>query len=382
MKYIDTHIDLANACEHWNTCDRIALDSEFMRVDTFYPKLALIQINDGSETYLVDPVRINRAHRGEPREEVWAPLIEVLSNQGVVKVLHSPSEDFDAFYSNLGVVPSPIIDTQWAAAMASLDGIMGYQKLVKQLLDIDLEKGATRSDWLQRPLTDEQIHYAADDVEHLLEITKRLETQLVTQGRWTWLLEDCESMVEDWLIGQEQGYGIERIKKAWMLKPKQLFTLEKLLAWRERRCRTVNKPRGHILNDSLLVDLAMRLPTSTKQLSSIKGIRQPTVRKDGEQIVDIIQRCKESESSQWPERLPKPFNQVAGEWFKDMRDLVQKKAKELEVPPEMVARKKSLEEMLRKAYPHGPIEIPRSLQGWREEVIATPLVEKLRALVN
>jgi len=372
MIYIDTDSALKQACEKWKTLDRIALDSEFMRVDTFFPQLALIQINDGEQTYLIDP---------QPIED-WEPLRNVFTQDSVVKVLHSPSEDFDAFYHNLGVLPRPILDTQLAAALASMDGIMGYQKLVKALLDVDLEKGETRSDWMQRPLTDSQIHYAAEDVNHLLAMMTLLENKLEALGRWQWLVDDCDSMITDWLATQEQGYGIDRVKKAWMIKPHQLNVLNQLVIWREARCREINKPRSHILNDGQLIDIATRLPQTVKHLSSIKGIRQTTVRKDGEDIVELVRACKDMPKEEWPDKLPRPLSQAAGEWFKGMRKLVTKKAEVLDVPPEMLARKKPLEAMLRAGYPHGPFEIPESLKGWREEVISNELLQYLKQLSN
>lgn len=372
MIYIDNDSALKQACEKWIQLDRIALDSEFMRVDTFFPQLALIQINDGDDTYLIDPQSI----------EDFLPLNNVFTTESVTKILHSPSEDFDAFFQNLGVLPQPILDTQLAAALASMDGIMGYQKLVKALLDLDLEKGETRSDWMQRPLTDSQLHYAAEDVNHLLQMMTLLEEKLKELGRWEWLVDDCATMIEDWLAAQEQGYGLDRVKKAWMIKPHQLNVLNQLVIWREARCREINKPRGHIVNDGQLIDIATRLPQTVKHLSSIKGIRQTTVRKDGEDIVDLVRSCKDMPKEQWPDRLPRPLSQAAGEWFKGMRKMVSKKAEELNVPPEMLARKKPLEAMLRAGYPHGPFEIPESLKGWREDVISNDLLKFLNQLSN
>lgn len=382
MIYIDTLNALNQACAQWKTCTRIALDSEFMRVDTFYPKLALIQVNDGKQTSIVDPVRINRESRGEAISQTWQGFIDILVDPNITKILHSPSEDFDAFFSNLGVVPTPIFDTQLAAAMASMGGIMGYQKLVKSLLNIELDKGETRSDWMQRPLSDNQLHYAADDVNHLLEMADLLQNKLESLERWQWVQNDCQAMVSDWIETQEQGYGLERIKKAWMLKAHQLNILNQLLNWREARCREVNKPRGHIVSDAIMIEIAMKAPTSLKQLGAIKGIRQPTVRKDGEKIIEIIQQAQDMDKNQWPERLPRPFNQVAGEWFKKMRALVNKKAEALDIPPEFVARKRSLEQMLREAYPNGPFKIPQSLQGWRETVIGNDLLDLLKKLAK
>lgn len=372
MNYIETDSALEQACNHWLTLDRIALDSEFMRVDTFYPNLALIQINDADNTYLIDPLKIQN----------WEPLKAVFTAQSVVKVLHSPSEDFDAFYHNLGVLPSPILDSQLAAALASMGGIMGYQKLVKALVDVDLDKGETRSDWMKRPLTDSQKHYAAEDVNHLLEMMNILEDKLNALGRWQWLVDDCASMVSDWLDAQKQGYGLDRVKKAWMVKPHQLNVLNQLLIWREARCREVNKPRGHLINDALLIEVATRLPQSTNQLSSIKGIRPATVRKEGDQIVKLIVACKDLPKENWPDRLDRPLNQNAGEWFKKMRALVNSKAEELDVPPEMLARKKPMEAMLRAGYSTGPFPLPKSLKGWREDVISDALQKLLNKLAG
>ena len=372
MKYIETDNALEQICEYWLTVKRIALDSEFMRVDTFFPKLSLIQINDGTETYLIDPLKIQN----------WEPLISVFVSQSVVKILHSPSEDFDAFYHNLGVLPSPILDSQLAAALASMGGIMGYQKLVKALVDVDLDKGETRSDWMKRPLTDSQLHYAAEDVNHLLKMMDILESKLNALGRWQWFEDDCQSMVSDWLEAQKQSYGLDRVKKAWMLKPHQLNVLNQLLIWREKRCRDVNKPRGHLINDGLLIDVVTRLPLTVSQLSSIKGMRQATLRKEGEQIINLILASKDIPKEEWPDRLDRPLNQNAGEWFKDMRALVTKKAEELDVPPEMLARKKPLEAMLRAGYSTGPFNLPVALQGWREGVVSNALLELLNKLAG
>lgn len=374
MSYIaiESNEALAEAAQKWLSVPRIALDSEFMRVDTFFPKLALVQINDGEHTYLIDPLAITE----------WEPLKAVFTAENVVKVLHSCSEDLDAFYSNLGVLPRPIFDTQLAASYASVGGVMGYQRLVKALLDVDLEKGETRSDWLKRPLSDSQKHYAAEDVNHLLPMAEMLEQKLIEKDRLTWLVQDCVDLLDDWLVSQAEGYSHERVKKAWMLKGHQLNVLAHLVKWREERCHKLNKPRGHIINDALLVEVAQRLPQSVQQLSKIKGIKGPTLRKEGEQIVQLIQACKDTPKEQWPPRMERPLSQAAGEWFKDMRKLVNRIAEDLDVPPELLARKKQLEWMLRRGYPDGPFTLHDALTGWREPVIGEPVLKLLNELAQ
>ncbi len=369
---IESNQALADAAANWLTVPRIALDSEFMRVDTFYPKLALIQINDGQTTYLIDPLSITQ----------WQPLKDVFTSAQVVKVLHSCSEDLDAFFSNLGVLPRPIFDTQLAASFASVGGAMGYQRLVKALLDIDLEKGETRSDWLQRPLTDSQKHYAADDVHYLLPMVDILEARLRELDRLHWLTTDCDTLLDDWLVSQAEGYSHERVKKAWMLKGHQLNVLAQLVKWREERCHVLDKPRSHIINDALLIEVAMRLPQTVAQLSKIKGIKGPTLRKEGEAMVALVQACKDTPKEQWPPRMDRPLSQAAGEWFKDVRKLVNQIAERLDVPPELLARKKQLEWMLRQGYPYGPFPLHDALSGWREDVVGQPVLDKLNKLAK
>ena len=368
--HIKSNEALAEVATHWLTLERIALDSEFMRVDTFYPILALIQINDGSQTYLIDPICITD----------WAPLIDVFTAPSVLKILHSPSEDLDVFFHNLGAIPRPIFDTQLAASMASLGGIMGYQKLVKNLLDLDVDKGETRSDWMQRPLSDSQLHYAAEDVNHLLVMTDLLTENLTQLGRLEWFQEDCTSVLDDWLETQAQGYSYQRVKKAWGLKGYQLNVLAQLVKWREQHCKAVNKPRGHIVKDDLLMDIASRLPQSMQQLSQIKGLRPATLKKDGQAMIDVIVSCKDMEKSEWPKPMDRPLSQSAGDWFKKMRALVNERAEELDVPPELLARKKPMEKLLRQAYSGQTLTIPESWQGWRETIVAQPLVQLLKKL--
>ncbi len=368
--YIDNNQDLAQAAEHWLTVDRIALDSEFMRVDTFYPILALIQINDGSNLYLIDPLKISD----------WQGLKDVFSNQNILKILHSPSEDIDVFFYALGVVPSPMFDTQLAASIASLGGIMSYQKLVKLLLDVDLDKGETRSDWLKRPLTDGQLHYAAEDVNYLLDMTDLLTEKLNALGRLEWLNNDCAQVLIDWQANQTKGYNLERIKKAWMLKHHQLNVLNQLIIWRESRCKEVNIPRGHLIKDDILMELATRLPQSIEQLSNFKGLRHNTLRKEGKSIIALIQSCKDMDEALWPARMNRPLSQTASDWFKKMRVTVNSVAEQLNVPPELLARKKNLEALLRQGFPNGPFDLPLSLQGWRQTVIGEPLLGTLKKL--
>ena len=159
---------LAEHCRDWHLLPFVAVDTEFMRVDTFYPKAGLIQIGDGQRAFLIDPLLIGN----------WQPLADLLEDSGVVKVLHACSEDLEVLLRLTGKLPQPLFDTQLAAGYLNIGFSMGYSRLVQDVLGLDLPKGETRSDWLQRPLSETQVSYAAEDAVHLAELVveHRLET--------------------------------------------------------------------------------------------------------------------------------------------------------------------------------------------------------------
>lgn len=184
INWISSDAELAEHCNYWNTLDFIALDTEFIRVTTFYPIAGLVQISDGAETYLLDPLLIND----------WQPLADVFNNQQVVKVLHACNEDLEVFALLVGALPAPLFDTQIAAGYLNIGFSMGYSRLVQQLLEIELPKGETRSDWLQRPLSDLQVLYAAQDTAHLVDVYGALAQQLSEQ-KYAWVIEDGAALV-------------------------------------------------------------------------------------------------------------------------------------------------------------------------------------------
>ena len=171
--YVTDNAVLATLCEQWQQLPLIALDTEFVRVDTFYPRIGLIQVGDGFKNYLLDPLVLND----------WSGFIALLSNPAVTKVLHSCSEDLVVFKDFFKQLPTPLFDSQRAAAFLGFGYSISYQNLVKEVLDIEVSKDQTRSDWTRRPLTEDQCNYAALDVAYLPAITQFLKDKLVTTKR-------------------------------------------------------------------------------------------------------------------------------------------------------------------------------------------------------
>ena len=357
---------LAEHCAAWQALPFVALDTEFMRVDTFYPIAGLLQVSGGDGAYLIDPLRISD----------WRPFAALLEAPGVVKVLHSCSEDLEVFLRLTGSLPAPLFDTQLAAGYLNLGFSMGYSRLVQALLDIELPKGETRSDWLQRPLSELQVRYAAEDVSHLVEVYRALMARLAPQ-KVEWILEDGAELVAN--LGREvvPEDAWRDAKLAWKLSRQQQAVLRALCAWREREARARNQPRNRILREHSLWPLARTQPDNLVAL--IEDMHPKTVRQDGETLLQLIREAAALPPEQWPEALPEPLPIEASALLKKLRAVGQREGERLDIVPELMLRKKTLEALLKSGYPNGPYQLPDSLRGWRRELMGQALLDCLAA---
>lgn len=356
IQWIRDDASLAQQCREWRTQPYLALDTEFMRVDTFYPAAGLVQVGDGRQEWLIDPLLI----------QDWSPFAELLEDERVVKVLHACSEDLEVFLRLTGSLPVPLFDTQLAAAYLGMAHSMGYSKLVKEVLDIDLPKDETRSDWLQRPLTEMQMRYAADDVQHLAQVYLALDARLSEEKR-AWLLEDGAELVANLCRESDPREAYREVKLGWRLRPQQLAVLRELCAWREEQARLRNRPRNHVLRERTLWPLARLLPKNKTDLAAIEDMHPRTVRQDGDFLIELIAQASRLPQSEWPEALPEPLPPEVTPLLKSLRAIGQREAETLGMAPELMLRKKILEALLKSGYPDGPYELPDSLRGWRRE---------------
>ncbi|MBX8555395.1 ribonuclease D [Pseudomonas cichorii] len=357
---------LARQCAQWQSLPFVALDTEFMRVDTFYPIAALLQIGDGSSAWLTDPLLISD----------WTPLSALLENPDVIKVVHACSEDLEVLLRLTGSLPVPLFDTQLAAAYLNIGFSMGYSRLVQEVLNIDLPKGETRSDWLQRPLSETQISYAAEDAVHLAELFGLLRPRL-SDEKYLWVLEDGAELVAN-LRREVDPYETYRdAKLAWKLSRAQLAVLRELCAWREIQARSRNLPRNRIVREHSLWPLAKTQPDNLSALARIEDMHPRTVRQDGEFLLDLIRKSGNLPPDQWPAALPEPLPIEASGILKGLRAIGQQYAEQLNIAPEVVLRKKTLEALLKSGYPDGPYTLPDSLRGWRRELMGQALLDSL-----
>lgn len=365
IQWIRDDAALAQACACWCQLPFVAMDTEFMRVDSFYPQAGLVQVSDGHQAWLIDPLCIRD----------WQPFA-VLLQSPTVKVLHACSEDLEVFQRLSGQLPEPLFDTQLAAAYLNLGFSMGYSRLVEQVLGIELPKGETRSDWLQRPLSEMQIRYAAEDVQHLAEVYRQLNARLSDEKR-AWLLEDGAELVTQLSRELDPDSLYEEVKQAWRLRPQQLAVLRVLTSWRERQARQRNQPRNRILRENTLWQLARNQPKDLSALAQLEDMHPKTVRQDGATLLELIRQAQAMPSSDWPEVLPEPLPMEASGLLKKLRAAAQSEATRLAIAPELAVRRKTLEALLKTGYPSGPYCLPDSLRGWRRAQMGAALLAAL-----
>ena len=368
IQWIGDDASLAQHCATWRTLAFVAVDTEFMRVDTFYPIAGLLQVSEGERAYLIDPLLISD----------WAPFAELLQDPAVVKVLHACSEDLEVFLRLTGSLPTPLFDTQLAAGYLNLGFSMGYSRLVQAVLNIELPKGETRSDWLQRPLSATQVSYAAEDVLHLAEVYLQLQEQL-SADKYRWVLEDGAELVANQGRELDPELAYREAKLAWKLSPQQLAVLKVLCAWREREARARNQPRNRIIREHSLWPLARTQPDNLVALARIEDMHPKTVRQDGELILQMIKQAATIPAADWPAALPEPLPLEASSLLKKLRAIGQREGERLNIAPELMLRKKTLEALLKTGYPKGPYQLPESLRGWRRELMGQALLDCLAA---
>jgi len=366
--WITNNTDLAAHCEHWQQLPFIALDTEFVRVNSFYAKVGLIQVSDGQSAWLIDPLLIN----------AWQPFAAVLNNPNVLKVLHAAGEDLEIFNRTCGALPAPLFDSQLAAAFLNRGASLGYSALVESVLGTVLAKGETRSDWCQRPLSAAQTQYAAEDVLHLARLYQALSPQLSAQ-KSAWLLQDGAQMAAALgeQIAPEDAW--QSVKLAWKLKPQQLCVLRSLCQWREQIARERDRPKGWVLHESALWPLACFAPDNLASLSRIEGIAPQTVRRDGQTLLSLIKQAKALPPEQWPNPLPAPLPPSAKQALKMLREVIEQQAQRLDISAELLLRKKVLQDLLQSGFPSGPWQLPPSLFGWRREQLGEQLLEALKS---
>lgn len=357
--YVATHEQLLQALQRLSGADFIALDTEFMREDTFFPKLCLIQAATLECTALIDPLAL----------EELTPLWEFLRARERVKVLHAARQDLEVLFVAMGdPLPfGPVFDTQIAAALLGLPAQIGYGSLVTERLGHTLPKGHARTDWTRRPLSGEQRSYAADDAKFLAPLYLDLRNALEHEGRLTWLYEETLELENPSLYRSEPEAAWRRLKGLDRMQPRQRATAKLLASWREAFAMKSDKPRGWILADEALREIAERQPASLADLEQVRSLPAAVVRKRGAEILQLVEQGvllgANEAAAHFPTRPdPQQIAKVAR-----LMAYVRAEGERLKISPELLATRRDIETLVFSR------QSPRLSTGWRHDAIGARL---------
>jgi ribonuclease D len=333
----------------------IALDTEFMRERTYYARLCLVQVATPEVIACVDPLLLPSID----------PLLDLLHAPTTLKVLHSARQDLEVFWDLRKALPTPVFDTQIAAALIGLDEQIGYGNLVESITGVRLPKLHTRTDWSARPMSDAQLRYAFDDVHYLRDVYRHLERELERLGRHAWLAEECAQLTEPLLYRNDPGGAWRRLRGGQSLAPQAQVVLRALAAWREREAQQRNLPRGWVVKDAVLLDIARRAPRTLDELATVPELAPAILRRFGATILAEIARSQaEPPVALWPPfEPPDPARQ---QLYKDMAARVQACAARDGISATLVATRQDLQQLIQSGE-------SRLLHGWRRAVIGNEL---------
>lgn len=369
--YVTDNAVLATLCDHWQKLPLLALDTEFVRVDTFYPRIGLIQVGDGVKNYLLDPLVLSE----------WTGFIALLSNPAITKVLHSCSEDLVVFKEFFNQLPTPLFDSQRAAAFLGFGYSISYQNLVKEILDIEVSKDQTRSDWTRRPLSDEQRNYAALDVAYLPAIAQFLKERLTQTKRSDWAEGEFAQMLSAAVPESDadswQDYYLS-LGGAWRLDASQLGALQRLCEWREQQARGRNKPRSWIAKDAELLAIAAAMPQELAALTALPDMPRPLVSRDGADILALIKAPQKGPAPR-PELTEQPLSTEMRKSLKVCQGIVRQFAEQMGMAPELLARKKQLMPLIYAAHLSADYPWPEGLTGWRQLLLEDSMRTALKS---
>jgi ribonuclease D len=351
FRFIDSDALLSAATAQWAQAEWLALDTEFVRETTYFPRLCLVQCSDGAEHACIDAIALDAALQ---------PMFDALTAPAAVKVFHSASQDLEIFVQHTGTCPRPLFDTQLAAALLGDGDQLGYAALVEKRLGVQLDKSLTRTDWARRPLSAAELAYAADDVRWLAELFPRLRDELVARGRLAWLEEDCARLVDPERYRTHPEDAWRRLKGLARLPVQAQRAAVALAAWRERVAQARNRPRKWILDDSALYRIAERIPETETQLADLHVLPPKTLARHGTELIAVLAEGMAKAEAPAQEPL---LDSAQKAHVQTLLARLKQRAETAGVPPSLLATRADVETLVRGSAADVPLT-----QGWRREL--------------
>ncbi len=371
LPYVTDQQALESLCHTLRQSPRLAVDTEFVGEDTFVPRLELIQVATATTAAVIDFPAVQASGS---LDVFW----ELICETKIEKIFHAGRQDLDLFAIHAGQIPKPFFDTQIAAAMVGYGAQIAYANLVQRLLGTRLAKAHTFTNWSARPLSDGQISYALEDVEFLLSIHTHLQDRLRTLGRLDWVSEEFARL--ETAVGEKSREPQERYQRirGWdTLKPKGAAVLRELAAWREAEARRRNVPRGRVMRDEVLLQLARHPPKSINDLRGLRGVHSSEIDRQGAQLLAAITSALALPPSAWPEvpseRKPDPESTGIVEL---LQAVLKARSAEEGIAPTIVATSADLQTLVEAKQNRTALDVP-ILRGWRRQLAGDLLLQVL-----
>ncbi|MFH4830211.1 ribonuclease D [Vibrio diabolicus] len=362
--------DLEEVCIHAREADVVMLDTEFVRIRTFYPQLGLIQLFDGNRLSLIDPTELTD----------MTPFVALLKDTSVLKVLHACGEDLEVFQNAFGCTPFPMVDTQLMAAFLGHGLSTGFATLVEEYLGVELDKSESRTDWMARPLTQKQLDYAAADVHYLLPLYEKLLDKVTQAGWWEAVQQESDLLVSKRIRVTNEENAYLDIKGAWQLKPSELAILKPLATWRYREAIKRDLALNFIFKEGDLLTVARLGLTNFKKMEA-EDIDIRAINRHGAKIATIVKQAKQTPSEEYPAKIERlmdypGYKQV----FKNMKDIVKSASQKSGLATEFLASKKQINQLISWVWKkdRDPEVLPDLMLGWRLDLLGDKMNKALK----
>jgi ribonuclease D len=354
MQPITTTKKLAEVCERLARHPFVTVDTEFLRESTYYPKLCVAQMASTEEAVVIDALA--------PSIDL-APLFALMADEKIVKVFHAARQDIEICWHEAGVIPTPLVDTQVAAMVLGYGDAISYDQLVHRITGDSLDKSHRFTDWTRRPLSDAQLAYAVSDVTHLRDVYTKLSADLDKRGRTEWMREEMRILTSPETYRMEPEYAWQRLKTR-VRKPRELAVLIEVAAWREREAQSRDIPRGRVLKDEVIGDIAVQAPTTVERLGSLRSLPKGFERsKWGEAIIDAVKRGLARDMKALP-RIDRPKGAINGQATVELlKVLLRMTAERHGVAAKVIATIDDLDRIAA----DDDADVP-ALHGWRREL--------------
>ena len=358
--YIDNQDDLESFVERAMSAEVLAIDTEFMREKTYYPRLCLLQMATDDETVIVDPFEVKNLR----------VLADLFTCPSVMKVLHAGRQDLEIFYYDIGVLPTPIFDTQAAATLLGHTQQIGYGPLVSAVCGVKIKKADSFTDWSRRPLTESQINYAAEDVIYLPKMYRKMTSALKEKGRLGWLTSEFEEMSNPDRYVIDERDRFRKLKHVGQLSRRQMAAAREMAAWREIQARKRNIPRKWVVTDEQIVEACKREPKSIDDLFMVRGMREHLTTRDARDVLALVRSALDASPETWPEveRTHRSERNVDAQ-VSVMSGIAALRARECGIALPTLVGKQDMVDIAR-----GHIDDVEVLHGWRRELVGNELL--------